>query len=233
MPNFVVASNRVVEMRVRGIAAGQTVFNRFHYADFPGGGTASQSVALLDDFVALWRAAALPVITADYRVVQYELRTLAGWQPSLFPPLYKPYYEQEDIRNGDAVLDVGQSAGESAPTYVAAGFLKDTGQIGREWRGGFRLATIPEVQIDVNRFEAIYLTALEAAGLLFASTSLTDPLSTAVWKMVVFSLKRAFLGQPAGPQATTPNHSRQVLNVDPSPLVASQLSRKERNAFGS
>lgn len=232
MPAFLVPSTTVVEIRVRGLAFSQAIFNRFHYADLPGGGTPSDSGGLLDDFIAMWRAAFIPLLTANYRVVQYELRTLVGWTPSTSPPLYKALYAQEDLRAGVIANDTGTAPGDAAPTYVALSYNKDTAMIGRRWVGGFRLATIPENQVDGNTLLGAYLATAEAAGVTFSTTTLAAPGSTATWKPVVFSLLSAFQGQPAGNQATTPVHTRQVLACYPSTIVGSQLSRKERNQFG-
>jgi len=219
----------IVEIVVAGKSnTGQEIVNVFHYRDIlaePGTYNNVSLQNLLSSFATVWRAQFLPLLNQDYAVVTFRGRALVGVITNTTPPPATRFDVGEQFDLVALTTDRGAIVGEVMPTFNAFAVQKLTDRAGRNFRGGFRLGTISEVDVSGNTIPALTLTPLQAAAQLFVTAQLDAQFEGPFWGLCVFSRT---LGLAAPPPFTDLRAlSAGVTGARASSFVSSQVSRKQ------
>jgi hypothetical protein len=201
--NPILAAGDVIEATIKGQsqAQGQEVINRYY---FKVAGTPTPAVDdladFLDEVVTFWSGAICPVLSQDYIVNRVELRRVSGVTPGTFPAYTLLY----DAAVGASPIAIGGAvAGAPSPSFIAVSAWFQTGFVGRNWRGGTRLGTVPQSSTDIiagrtNKWTAADWALFQAAADNFTVTQVTAGGDS--WSFGVFSgLYLAFGLAPASP----------------------------------
>jgi hypothetical protein len=219
----------IVEIVVAGKSnTGQEIVNVFHYRDKLAEPATFNNVSLqnlLTSFAASWRARFLPLLNTDYAVVTYRGRALIGVITNTTPPPPTRFDVGEQFDLVALTTDRGAIVGEVMPTFNAFAVQKLTDRAGRNFRGGFRLGTISEVDVSGNTIPAITLTPLQDAAQGFVNDDLDAQFEGPFWELCVFSRKLALSAPP--PYTDLRALSAGVTGARASSFVSSQVSRKQ------
>lgn len=235
---FQVWARRPFELRILGSADGQAVVNILHARlniAAPAELAPSDSTAILESLRTEWRDNILPVLGNRYSVKAYELWVIGGAirEDGPNPPdtfTYRFSYSDTQSLVGQPA-DVGGLVGPFMPTFAAVSVAKKGSTGTKILRGGMRLSPLTELQNDNlaggtgNRLSAAAVAAFDSAIQGLRTFTMNVPQPGETWEWCIASRKRAFdFGIPST-QWFAPWSSYSV-----SPLVSSQVSRKESRA---
>jgi hypothetical protein len=219
----------IVEIVVAGKSnTGQEIVNVFHYRDLlaePGTYDNISLQNLLTSFALSWRSRFLPLLNQDYAVVTYRGRALVGMITNPTPPPATRFDVGEQFDLVALTTDRGAIVGEVMPTFNAFAIQKLSDRAGRNFRGGFRLGTISEVDVSGNTIPGITLTPLQAAANNFVLDRLDAAFEGPFWALCVFSRKLALSAPP--PFTDLRALTAGVTGARASSFVSSQVSRKQ------
>lgn len=227
---FTLQLDQGLEFRVLALAQdAQIVTNRLDYAVTNAGSPATKtSTDALFAFIVGWRTNVVPFINSTYQVFRYELRLLTGAVATVVGP--KTYYTRVysslwDFTNVANPLDIGGDVGDALPTWVAATLRKNTGLLGRSFRGSMRISPISESR---SLGGGNFLSPGAVAALNTLTAALVLPLNVgapvvATIEPSLFAAREYAVSPPA--LQSVPLHNHDLVSIDPNTYLGSQLSR--------